>query len=98
MNTNILYIGRINRVKSVNHLSVDGIEINSYFVGYALVKQSKYNYKNIITGKKYKEFNIDLREEEEYIDTENLIPFNERYKNKTKFLTRSQILKKINEE
>ena len=96
MNTNKLYIGRLNRVTSVKKLSeCDQTQINSIFFRYVLVKKNKYGYKDIIASHNYLDFNNNLQKDDVFIDNDYLIPFNVKYKNKKKHLTKGSIVKKI---
>ena len=109
MFTKKLYIGRLNVVTSVitpNNLedypgvNINDIQVNSVFSKYVLVKKNKYSYKDIITGEKYIDVfpypGLFLEKGDRFLDPEDLISYNEKFKNKKKFLTRQQVMDKFN--
>ena len=102
MNTNKLYIGKLNKVKRViryeknNKSEIDcDIQINSMFSRFVLVRQNKYGYKDVITGEKYNNYSVLLKKDDVFVDDDYLVPFNDMYKNEKKYLSRKKVLSKF---
>ena len=101
MNTYKLYIGRLNVVKGINYpksnngkmpiVTVHDIKIESNFSKFVLVKIRKHDFKDIITDDKYLYPRIFMNENDRYIDTKSLIPFNDYFDNKKKYLSKRKV-------
>lgn len=109
MFTKKLYIGRLNIVTDVimpnkyddcPGINIDDIEVISKLSKYVLVKKNRYSFKDVITGEKYMDFEryqgLFLTKGDKFLDCENLITFNDKFKNKKKVLTRKKVIEKFN--